>query len=265
MATLSIGKAWVDSLAFIKREGQLLFPVALLFLSVPLAIMQQMIPADYMQLQPGQTLDSLPPLPVSVSLAIIIGAIVMLIGSLAVYALALRPGISVAEAIRLAMSRLPALLGASILVGVALVLALFVVALIVGLLSVGIGKGGVVQITLLLMTGVLVYGSARLMPLSAIVIDGRTGVVSSLRRSLALTNRQVGRIVAFLLLSMVLIFIVQLAVQSAFGVVGTLLLGKDTGRAISEIAVALSSGVLNVYLMVLTARIYRQLEAAAAE
>lgn len=264
MATMSIGKAWEDSLAFIKREGHLLFPVALLFLSVPLAIVQQMVPDTYMQLQPGQTLESLPPLPAGVSLGVIVGAIVMVAGSLSVYALALRPGISVAEAIRLALSRLPTLIGASIIVGVALVVALFLVALIGGLLAAVIGKAGGVQLSVLLMTGVLLYGGARLVPLSAVIIDRRSGVIASLREALALSRGQVGRMAAFLLMSMILIFIVQLAVQSAVGVVGTLALGKEGGRSISELAVALTSGVLNVYLLVLTARIYRQLEGAPA-
>lgn len=260
MATMSIGKAWEDSQAFIKREGHLLFPVALLFLSVPLAIVQQMVPANFMQLQPGQALDALPPLPVGVSLSVILGAIIMVAGSLSVYALALRPGISVAEAIRLALSRLPTLIGASMLAGLALVLALFGVALVGGLLAGVLGKVGGVQIALLLMTGALLYVGGRLVPLSAVVIDRRLGVVASLRATLGLTKGQVGRMAAFLMISMILIFIVQLAVQSAVGVVGTLAFGKEAGRSISEVAVALMSGVLNVYLLVLTARIYRQLE-----
>ncbi|SEJ76684.1 hypothetical protein SAMN05518849_11356 [Sphingobium sp. AP50] len=260
MTTMSIGKAWEESLAFIKREGHLLFPVALLFLSVPLAIVQQMIPANYMQLQPGQTLESLPPLPASVSLGVIVGAVVMLIGSLSVYALALRPGISVGEAIRLALSRLGILIGASAIVGLALVLAIFLAAMVGGLLAVALGKGAGVQLTILLMTGLILYASARLVPLSAVVIDRRSGVIASLRESLALTRGQVGRMILFLVISMVLIFIIQFAVQAAVGVVGTLLLGKDSGRAVTDLVVALASGILNVYLMVLTARIYRQLE-----
>lgn len=265
MATMSIGKAWEDSQAFIKREAHLLFPVALLFLSVPLAIVQQMVPANFMQLQPGQTLDSLPPLPAGASLGVILGAIIMVAGSLSVYALALRPGISVAEAIRLAVSRLPTLIGASILVGLALVLALFAVAMVSGLLAAVIGKAGAVQLSLLLMTGILLYIGGRMVPLSAVVIDRRLGVIASLRATLGLTKGQVGRMAAFLMISMILIFIVQLAVQSAVGVVGTLALGKDGGRSISDLAVALTSGVLNVYLLVLTARIYRQLEGATPD
>ncbi|MDO7834058.1 hypothetical protein Q4610_03280 [Sphingobium sp. HBC34] len=264
MATMSIGKAWQDSLAFIKREGHLLFPVALLFLSVPLAIVQQMVPANYMQMQPGQTMASLPPLPAGASVGILLGAIVMVVGSLSVYALALRPGISVAEAIRLALSRLPMLIGASMIVGLALMVALFAVAMVGGLLAAVIGKAGGVQLSVLLMTGVLLYIGARLVPLSAVVIDRRSGVIMSVRAALALTKGQVGRMAAFLMISMILIFIVQLAVQSAVGVVATLALGKESGRSISDLAVALTSGVLNVYLLVLTARIYRQLEEAAA-
>jgi hypothetical protein len=263
MAALSIGKAWEESLAFIKREGSLLFPVALLFLSVPMAVLQLMIPPDYMQMAPGQTLASLPPLPGTVKVAMIVAGIVMLIGSLAVYALALRPGISVAEAIRLAIGRLPVVLGASLLVGVALMFVLFGAAMIGGLLSVVTGKGGGVVLAAVAMLAAMLYVSARMLPLSALVIDRRPGVVAALRETLSLTRGQAGRLAAFILVSLILILVVQIAVQSVFGIVGTLLLGQEGGRSISNIAVALAAGAVNVYLMVFTARIYRQLEAAA--
>ncbi|ALR20059.1 MULTISPECIES: hypothetical protein [Sphingobium] len=262
MAALSIGKAWEDSLAFIKREGSLLFPVALLFLSVPMAILQLMIPPDYMRMAPGQTLASLPPLPGTVKIAMIVAGIVMLIGSLAVYALALRPGISVAEAIRLAIKRLPVILGASVLVGIALMFVLFGAAMIGGLLSVAIGKVGGLILAAALMLAAMLYVSARMLPLSALVIDHRQGVMAALRQTLSLTRGQAGRLGAFILVSMMLILVVQIAVQSIFGIVGTLILGQEGGRSVSDIAVALAAGAANVYLMVFTARIYRQLEGA---
>lgn len=261
MAVLSISKAWEDSLAFIRREGSLLFPVALLFLSVPMAIMQLMIPSDYMQMAPGQTLASLPPLPGTAKVAMIVAAIVMLIGSLAVYALALRPGISVGEAIRLAIGRMPVLLGASVILGIALVLVLFLAAMIGGVLSVALGKVGGVALAAMLMGAAMLYISARMLPLSALVIDRRSGVIAALRQTLLMTRGQAGRLAAFIVVTLIVILVVQMAVQSVFGIVGTLLLGQEGGRSISDIAVALAAGAVNVYLMVFTARIYRQLEA----
>ncbi|MGC4250411.1 MAG: hypothetical protein QM605_02800 [Sphingobium sp.] len=261
MAALSIGKAWEDSLAFIRREGSLLFPVALLFLSVPMAILQLMIPPDYMQMAPGQTLASLPPLPGTVKLAMIVGGIVMLIGSLAISALALRPGISVAEALRLAVGRLPAVLGASLIVGAGLLFILFAAAMIGGLLSVAIGKAGGVALAAIVMLAGMIYVSTRMLPLSAVIIDRRPGVIAALRETFALTRGQVGRLAVFLIVAVIVILVIQIAVQSIFGILGTLTLGREAGRSIGDIAVALAAGAANVYLMVITARIYRQLEA----
>ena len=34
MTSLSIGKAWEETVAFVKREGALLFPVAFVFLAL---------------------------------------------------------------------------------------------------------------------------------------------------------------------------------------------------------------------------------------
>ena len=44
MATISIGKAWEEAVAFIRREATLLFPVALLFVALPGLIVQEMTP-----------------------------------------------------------------------------------------------------------------------------------------------------------------------------------------------------------------------------
>ena len=42
MATMSIGKAWEEAVAFVAREATLLFPVALLFVALPGLILQEM-------------------------------------------------------------------------------------------------------------------------------------------------------------------------------------------------------------------------------
>jgi hypothetical protein len=57
MTRLKLNEIWNDSAAFVKREGRLLFPIALMLNALPMAFAAAMIP----QVRPG----TLPPPAVS--------------------------------------------------------------------------------------------------------------------------------------------------------------------------------------------------------
>ena len=106
---MSIGKAWEEA-----RESSLLFPVALLFVALPGLILQEMTPPELAKWNLAES--TMPQVPGSFWLAMLLAVIIIWFGSLTLFALALRPGISVGEALRLSFARLPVLLGVALVV-----------------------------------------------------------------------------------------------------------------------------------------------------
>src|SRR3546814_17017291 len=71
---LSIGAAWEETLAFVKREGTLLFPVALLFMALPGVVLQLLLPDSMHQTAPRKEISAqsqLPP-PYSFGMGVVI-------------------------------------------------------------------------------------------------------------------------------------------------------------------------------------------------
>ena len=163
MANISIGKAWEETLPFVAREASLLFPVALLFIALPFVILGEMTPkglADWSAAPNGP----MPTVPASYWWALVLAVVLVWFGSLTVIALALRPGISVAEALKLALHRLPVLIGTNVLAG----FLLFAVILLVSIpLIFVMGSVGVMVVIAVL--GLFV--GMRLALLNPVVID----------------------------------------------------------------------------------------------
>lgn len=263
MARLSIGKAWEETVAFVKREGQLLFPVAFLFLAVPLVVFQQMMPPEMMaeleRAEPGGAGQAVPNLPSSLWLGLVLTVIITLTGALTLYALALRPGISVGEAMRLGVRRLPVLIASGMLVTLGIFVMGFVLALLLVLLGFAVGTAALSALTSVAMFSAILFVGVRMMLLQAVAIDRPLGPVQIMRQSWALTRGQFWRLLAFLMVLILLVSVVQLAVQSIFGIIGGVLGGAEVARFAASIALAAASAVIQVYFMVMTARIYRQL------
>ena len=109
---------------------------------------------------------------------------------------------------------------------------------------------------------IVFFASIRLVLLNAVVIDTRGGVVESLRRAWALTRGHFWRLFGFLVIVMLLSTLVGTAAQVIFGLLGSLLAGPEGARLAGGIAAAAVSAVVQVYLLVMLARIYRQASAA---
>lgn len=266
MKPLSIGRAWEETVAFVKREGALLFPVAFLFLALPVVIFQQLVPPEFMdsllKVETNQAAAVAPNIPPGFWIGFLVTMIVGLTGGLTLYALALRPGISVGEAMRLGLQRLPVLIGAGALVALGTVLALVALSVLAGLLSVVLGKGAM-ALAIAVAIPAIMFVAVRLLLLNALAIDRSVGPVEAVRQSWALTHGRFWRLAAFLAVLVVLSLVSQLAVQSVFGVLGGIVGGKEVGLLVSGLATAALSAVIQVYFMVMSARIYRQLESAA--
>ena len=264
MANISIGKAWEEAVAFIRREATLLFPVALLFVALPGLIVQEMTPPQLQEWFAQPKADAIPVMPPGFALSMLLGIVIIWFGSLALFALALRPGISVGEALRLSFSRLPVLLGTAVLVVVAIVAFIVVIALVSVIFAMASQQAAHAMGLLLGLAAVIIvfFASIRLVLLNAVVIDTRGGVVESLRRAWALTRGHFWRLFGFLVIVMLLSTLVGTAAQVIFGLLGSLLAGPEGARLAGGIAAAAVSAVVQVYLLVMLARIYRQASAA---
>ena len=255
---MSIGKAWEEAVAFVARESSLLFPVALLFVALPGLILQEMTPPELAKWNLAES--TMPQVPGSFWLAMLLAVIIIWFGSLTLFALALRPGISVGEALRLSFARLPVLLGVALVVAGFLAGAVIAATLVVTILSL-IAKPLGAALGLLLGAGVVavtIFASVRLLLLNPVVIDGTEGVMASLRHGWALTKGHFWRLFGFIVALTLLSAIVGGAAQAVFGLVGTLIGGPTGGRLIGSVATDAVSTVVQVYMLVMLARLYRQ-------
>lgn len=260
MTTMSIGKAWEEAVAFVAREASLLFPVALLFVALPGLILQEMTPPELQAWFAQPKADAIPAMPPGFGLAMLITIILIWFGSLALFALALRPGISVGEALRLSFARLPVLIGTALVV-VGIIVGIFAVAMLVGLIFSLASKSLAAALSLLLAAGavgLVFYASIRLVLLNPVVIDSQAGVMDSLRRAWALTRGHFLRLFAFLIIVMILSTIVASVAQVVVGLIGGLVAGPEGARVAGSIAGAAVSSIIQVYMLVMLARLYRQ-------
>lgn len=251
MASVSIGKAWEEANAFVKREAGLLFPVALLMISMPIAMVFQLIPLDIRKAFVATAGGKIPAaplvLPSSVAFGAIFAAIIGMIGVLTIYALALRPGISVAESLRLAVRRTPVQMGVSALT-------------FIGLITVMIAASVVPEAVgrVLLLAGLL-FVSVRFLLSNAVIVDRNLGVIGSIVACWHLTRGHFLRLGAYLLVSAVVMTLAQVVAEMLFGLVGFAIGGASGGQAAADTGLALMFGVAQVYFAVMAVRIYRQI------
>lgn len=255
MGAVSIGKAWTETAIFVRREGGLLFPVALLFVAVPVALIMEIMPKAAMS-GPASDADAARAAAElgGVGLLVVLAAIlVALAGGIALSALALRPGISVGESLRLAVRRLPVMLGAGVVVGV--------------ILAVPLALAGMVSVQLAASVWIVagLVAAIRLMLLNAVVVDRFGGVFDALRTAWALSRGQALRLSAVALVLVSLTTLGQIVGQMLFGVTGYLVGGADAGQIAAALATAAVTGVAQVYSTVMIARLYRQIVPASTQ
>ncbi|MEJ7933356.1 hypothetical protein WG907_03685 [Sphingobium sp. AN558] len=254
MTTMSIGKAWEEALVFISREAALLFPVALLFIALPGLVLQELTPPELAAWSLAPQAGTMPNVPPSYAIGLMLSVILMWFGSLALFALASRPGISVAEALRLSLVRLPVLLGASLLAGGFVLLAVLLLAIPLMLL---VGPAAPFAVIIL----VAGFMGTRLILLNLVVVDGTEGATGSIRHAWKLTKGHFWRLLGLLIILTLISAIAASAAQAVFGVLAGLVGGASAAKFIGGLAAAAASTVIQVYLLVMLARLYRQAEA----
>lgn len=258
MANLSITKAWNETAGFVAREGRLLFPIAFLFVALPGAILQLVMPTAV----PGQPVEGglwLIMLPVAVAVSIV--------GTLAIIHLALRPGASVGEGIQVGARRFLPMLGAVILVGIGALILAIPVAAIAGptlVAGAGAGAGAIVALLVLLLIAVYIFFWVRLFPMSAVAVGEAVGPIAIIKRSWNLTRGHFWKLLGFLLLVVVAAMVVMFAISVVIGILLFLVTGGPPGPDSAAFYVmlvisALVQAVISAIFATLTARIYVQL------
>ncbi len=262
MAALSIGKAWEETVDFVKREGHLLFPVAFLFMALPMAIWPYLIPPEWQTMKLDAGARTLPPVPPLMGLGFLAMMLVTAFGSLAIYALALRPGISVGEALGMALKRVPVLLaavlaltGVVMLVGLTTIILVAIFTLISPWLGLLLGS-----LSWLAAIACFAYGGVRLILLNPVLLDRDTGSIASIRTAWSLTRGHFWRLLSFGALFILVVLVTSSAAQVIFGIIGRLIGGANGALLVGGLASAILSTITNVYLLVMLSRLYRQLQ-----
>ncbi|PCG15071.1 MAG: hypothetical protein DI530_18090 [Sphingomonas sp.] len=204
----------------------------------------------------------------------IISAVLTMIGVLAMTAVATDPAVDGAQGLRLGAARLgPALANLIVLViafGVLFlpsIVALFAAGATVGVagkVDVTGASGGLLMVSALLMIValiVLLWFSARLVPLFAVIVNERRGL-GAIPRSFALARGSALRLLGVIILFGIVLLVVMAAVGSVSGVIARLLLGGEA-EAMVTLVVSLFVTLVTAAGTVVQTVFYAQFYAAA--
>lgn len=267
MAGLSLNFAWNETAVFVKREAGLLFPVAFLLVALPIAAAMALIP----EARPGRMPEG-----GAWTVLVPLAAFVGMIGNLAISYLALRTGTSVGEALSRGARRFLPLLGATLMVAVALTAVAFLVAMIAAMVIPGLrstpptreAAGLFILILCVVLVPIFLYVGARLLPSAPVAAAEQGGPVAILKRSWRLTRPVVWTLLGFLLLSLILAVVIGLAAEAVIGIPIVALVGAPRDLNLSAVLMIVVSAAINtlvtVYLTTMIARIYAQLAGEAS-
>ena len=260
---LSIGAAWTEAAAFVRRERRVLAPVVLGLIMVPAVVATMVQPPA----PAGETAE-----PGAWMIVVLLMVAAMIAGQMVIVLLANGWHDSVGKAIRRSLGRLPVLILAGLVVMVPVFIAF---ALVAGgmmtssggmpKLQSNLGPGASVAVLLLIL--VLVFVMIRLLPLIAVVANGSNGPIASLKQTFGLTRGNFWKLLGFALLLTIAFAVLGMAVGAVFGSVVTLALGAPQPWSVSLLLIALVAGLLQAAFVTIyssmLARITVQLEGGA--
>lgn len=249
MAALSISRAWDETKAVLRRDGRLITPIALAFLLLPGVVSELAMP----NVEPSAST-------VAKQILMVIVLLLGFIGQLAVQWLSIHSGETVGGAIRRAISRVPALLVAGLLIIVPLSILLVPFAAPIMANPENPPPAAMVGILAILLAVMLPL--CRLSLAAPVTVAERAGPIAMLRRSWGLTSGSTFKLYGFLLLVLFLALILIAAVQMAVGSVAILAFGQPEPWSLSALIIALASQavatIVSVTLSIIFARLYVQ-------
>lgn len=229
---VSIGAAWSEAAAFVRREKKLLAPLVLSLMVVPATVSQL--------LQPNNPLagpDGFRPWMAVAVIALMAG----LVGQMAVSRLAMGWNGSLGETITLALKRLPTTIAALILFFLCLALALIPAIVMLTLIG-GAASTNKLANFLTLLT---VFGAApKILLAPAIAMDRQVGPWGLVKATWRAANDHYWRLLGFFLLFLAASLIFAMAAASVVGTLATLTLGKPEPMSVSRLTIALAGGLI---------------------
>jgi hypothetical protein len=259
-SSLSISRAWDETIEIFRRDGGLLVSVALALIVLPSIVVTLIAPVGTEPSGAGSGM---------VQLLKLVDALIGLVGQLAVIRLTLGPPTTVGSAIGHAARRFPSTLGAAILivVGVALVAVpvVFLLGALMGVDVTNIGSkptGAAVALVLIVSLAFLAV-SVRFTLLSPVASAEEIGPIGIIRRSWALTKGHYWRMLGLV----ALLLVAAIFLMAAAGVIGGLLAGLvsreiepfSLSALILAIVTAAAQGAFSVMAAMMLARVYAQL------
>ena len=256
---LSIGKAWEETSAFLGKEARLVAPVALATFAFPAILAEWAYPG-------GSAGGRASWLMLLVLMAVIVGqmTIVLLVNGWRG---------SIGEAMARAARKLPALIGAMLIVFLPVML-VTIVGFGASLVSAGITDPAAltpeaiarlpnILWLLLFLSLFFIIAGVRLFPISAIAVSEPIGSVGLLRRSWNLTKGVFWRLLVLVLLLGIAAVVLDSAVTMVVGSITTLAAGEPRAFNLSALLVALASGLVGAMVSAVSAamvgRVYAQL------
>jgi hypothetical protein len=260
MTELSITRAWNEAAAFLGREFALVFLIAFLFVALPGAALQYLIPQPETSglLTPEEAMAAMRPILLFLPVIIILA----LIGSIAINYLAIRPGASVGEALAVGARRFIMLLLAGLLVGIAALLAFTPLFLLVAPTGTPASPGAVLLLLLVYLV-LFVALSIKLLLISPVAAGEHGGPIALIARSWALTRGHFWKLLGFVILFWIVAVVLLVVASIVIALVLALSLGAPlpgTGAFFAfNLVSAVMQAVVSVVFTVTVARIYAQL------
>lgn len=262
MSSLSISKAWDDTVEVLNRESKLIVPVSLACFAIPTAI------SGWMSLgaAPGEASGG-------GALVSFIILFIATVGQMTVARLAIGWKGFLGEAMTLSARRAPGVFGAMLILVLPIAL-LFI--LILGGVMANAGITDPAQIneetlkampqvglTLVALAIVMIMLCARLFPISAVAVAETAGPVALIKRSWALTRGHFLRLLGTMILLLIATFVATGALGMIVGTVATLVTGPAAPFSTTSLLIGLANGVaaavVSAISAVLIGRIYVQL------
>ena len=233
MATgVSIGTAWSEAAAFVRREKKLLAPLVLALMVVPATVSQLVQPSN-----PFAGPDGFQPWMAIAALALVAG----LVGQMAVSRLALGWHGSLGEAIVMALKRLATVIAAFILFFLCLGLLLFPGIVVLTLAG---GAAGTAQLANFLTLLAVFAAAPKILLAPAIAMDRQLGPWALVKATWQATRGHYWRLLGFFILFLAASLIFAMAASSVVGTIATLALGKPDPMTVSRLTIALAGGLV---------------------
>ena len=257
---LSISRAWDQTREVVRRDGRLMFAVALALLVLPQTLLGAFTPTSPTEATP------------TFQILLVIAVATAIAAQIALNRLAIPPSATVAEGVRRGITRTPATFFSLMLVffiASLLLMILLVILVMVGALTAPVsGKPPSIGFIALVLAGLLgVFVIFQLtVPIAAAEAGGPLYLI---QRSWTLGKKHYWRLAAFLLLVLIGMGLIWLSAQVIAGLIFTTLLGRPESGSIAvvliSLVVAAAQAAWTIVSSVMLARVYSQVAGSDAE